>query len=63
MRFIKFVGIVCAIGAVLCMTGYDCPECDFTKQTIALIGCAVIATICGLIVLNHEQKTNEGNHF
>lgn len=56
MKLIKTIGILCATGAFLCMTGYDCPECDFTKQTIVLLSLGSIATICGLIVLNHEQK-------
>ena len=56
MRTIKCIGIIGAIGALLCMTGYDCPECNFVAQTIALGVCSLVAIVCGMIVYKREGE-------
>lgn len=53
MNIIKVIGIASALGALLCATGYDCPECNFTAQTIATVSCAVVAVVCGMV---YEKK-------
>ena len=55
MKAIKIVGITSAVCALLCMSGYDCPECNFAAQSIALGVCVVVAVVCGMI----WQKLNE----
>lgn len=54
MKAIKIFGTLCAVFALLCLTGYDCPECDFAAQTIALCVSATIALACGMIVAKNE---------
>lgn len=55
MKAIKCIGITSAVCALLCMSGYDCPECNFAAQTIALSVCVIVAVVCGMI----WQKLNE----
>jgi hypothetical protein len=49
MKAVKCVGIASAACALLCMTGFDCPECNYAAQTIALGVCIVVAVVCGMI--------------
>lgn len=49
MKAIKIIGYMSAFGVLLCATGYDCPECNFTAQTIALVSCLTLSILCGLI--------------
>ncbi len=49
MKAVRFIGYIGAFGALLCMTGFDCPECNFAAQTIALVVCLIVAVVCGLI--------------
>lgn len=49
MKAVKVIGFLCAFGALLCATGFDCPECNFVAQTIATVSCAVAALVCGYI--------------
>jgi len=49
MKTIKCIGITSAVCALLCMSGYDCPECNFTAQSITLGVCVVVAVVCGMI--------------
>lgn len=58
MKAIKIIGAISATFALLCMTGFDCPDCNMTEQLIALIVSLAIATTCGVIVAKRE-----GNHF
>ena len=55
MKAIKIIGILGAIGALLCMSGYDCPECNFREQTIALCVCICVALVCGIIYTKHQE--------
>ena len=49
MKAVKFIGYMGAFGALLCMTGFDYPECNYTAQAIALCVCLLVAVVCGLI--------------
>ena len=49
MKAVKFIGYMGAFGALLCMTGFDCPECNYAAQTIAFGVCVVVAVVCGMI--------------
>ena len=49
MKAVKFIGYMGAFGALLCMSGYDCPECNFAAQTIALGVSVLVAVVCGMI--------------
>jgi len=55
MKTIEILGIFSAFFAVLCMTGFDCPECNYVAQTIALCVCVVVALVCGLIIYKRER--------
>lgn len=59
MKAVKIIGYVSASFALLCMTGFDCPECNYVAQGIALGASALIAIVCGLIVANHQQRKGE----
>ena len=54
MKAIKILGACAAGFALLCMTGFDCPECNFTAQFIALGVSLRVAVVCGLIVAKKE---------
>lgn len=49
MKAVKCIGITSAVCALLCMSGYDCPECNFAAQTIALGVSVLVAVVCGMI--------------
>ena len=55
-RFMKVCAVVSGMAALFCMTGYDCPECNFVKQTIALAVCAIVCLVCSYVVLKKEGK-------
>lgn len=54
MNIIKGIGIASAFGALLCATGFDCPECNYTAQAIATASCFVIALVCGIVSSRKE---------
>lgn len=54
MKTIKILCVSSAIMALLCATGFDCPECDFTAQTIALCVSVCVSLVCGLIWAKNE---------
>lgn len=56
MKIVKVIGYCAAAIAVLTLTGYDCPDCDYEAQTIVLAISAGIAFTCGLIVTKSEGK-------
>lgn len=58
MKTIKIIGAISATFALLCMTGFDCPECNMTEQLAALGISLAIAVTCGVIIAKRE-----GNHF
>lgn len=45
-RFLKVCAFISGMCALLCMTGYDCPECNYIEQTIALAACAIVCLVC-----------------
>ena len=49
MKAVKVLGYMGAFGALLCMTGFDCLECNYTALTIALGVCVLVAVVCGMI--------------
>jgi hypothetical protein len=55
MKAVKFIGYMGAFGALLCMSGYDCPECNFAAQTIALGVSLCVAVTCGIIIAKKED--------
>ena len=55
MKAVKFIGYMGAAGALLCMTGFDCPECNYEAQFIALGVSLCVAVVCGLIVVKKED--------
>lgn len=56
MKAVKLLGVSGGFGALLCMTGFDCPECNFEAQTIALVSCIVVALVCGIIEYRKENE-------
>lgn len=58
MKAVKIFGTLCVIFALLCLTGYDCPDVNFKSQTIALGISVLLATICGLIVAKNDQRND-----
>ena len=55
MKAVKCIGITSAVCALLCMSGFDCPECNFAAQFIALGVSLCVAVVCGLIVAKKED--------
>ena len=55
MKAIKIIGACAAGFALLCMTGFDCPECNYVAQFIALGVSLCVAVVCGLIVAKKED--------
>lgn len=55
MKTIKFFSFIGTIGALLLLSGYDCPECDYRKQTTALVLCIAVSVICGLIAAKNDN--------
>lgn len=55
MKAIKIIGGCAAGFALLCLTGFDCPECNFKAQITALLVSTAIAVVCGLIVAKKEE--------
>lgn len=51
-EFCKYLGVSAAIFALLCMTGFDCPECNYAAQFTALGISVLVAVICVLINAN-----------
>ena len=56
MKIVKVIGYCAAAIAVLTLTGYDCPECNYKAQTIVLAVFTGIAFICGVIIAKKEKK-------
>lgn len=46
IRIIEGIGVA---GVLLCLSGYDCPDCNYVAQTIALGVCICVCVVCGLI--------------
>ena len=56
MKALKIIGAISATFALLCMTGFDCPECNMKAQAAALIVSLLIAMTCGIIVVRHTHE-------
>jgi hypothetical protein len=54
MKIIKIVGYCAASLALLSLTGFDCPDCDYVVQTSVLLASAFVALVCGIIVTRKE---------
>ena len=50
MQLCKVISALGTIGALLLLSGYDCPECNYKQQTIALIICAGVAIVFGMMM-------------
>lgn len=56
MKTLKAICMVGAIGALLLMTGFDCPECNYTAQFTALCVCLAVALVSGIIIAKLEER-------
>ena len=56
MKTLKAICMVGAIGALLLMTGFDCPECNYTAQFTALGVCLAVALVSGIIIAKLEER-------
>lgn len=56
MNTIKFIGVLSTMVALLCMTGFDCPECNYAAQFTALGISTGIALLCGCIIVKKQKK-------
>lgn len=45
----KYIAVFAGLFALLCLTGYDCPECNYTSQTIALVVSVCVTLVCTYI--------------
>ena len=54
MKAIKILGACAAGFALLCLTGFDCPECNYEAQFIALGVSLCVAVTCGIIIAKKE---------
>lgn len=55
MTISKIICGLSAIFALMCLTGYDCPQVDFKAQTIALVVSCTICAISALISAKNGQ--------
>ena len=56
MNTIRFIGVLSTMVALLCMTGFDCPDCNYAAQFTALGISILVAVVCGCIIVKKQKK-------